>query len=764
MERRPERVPIEKTTPRVRRSAHVAAGLPAILAATRHALAEMGPLRSLKALLQVNQRGGFDCPGCAWPDPDDRRQMAEFCENGAKAVAEEATRKRVTPDFFARHPVAELAGWSDHQLGKAGRLTQPMLLREGAAHYAPVDWDTAFGILAEELRALPSPDHAVFYTSGRASNEAAFAYQLFVRLFGTNNLPDCSNMCHESSGVALQEVLGSGKGSVTLEDFQHADCILLIGQNPGTNHPRMLTTLQQASLRGARIISLNPLLEAGAQAFIHPQKFWTWLGHGTPIAALHLPVRVSGDIAALKGIMKEMLEAEDHAPGSIFDHEFIQYYTHGYDDFIDDLRGTSWAELTTASGLDRERLQAAAGILMQSKATIACWAMGLTQQAQAVGCIQEVVNLLLLRGQLGRAGAGVCPVRGHSNVQGDRTMGIYEQPPEAFLAALEREFQFAPPRRHGYDTVAAIRAMHRGEVGVFFGLGGNFVSATPDTAYTADALRRTRLTAHVSTKLNRSHLVTGRRALILPCLGRTEVDRQAGGEQAVSVENSMGFVHASRGSLAPGSEQLHSEVAIIAGLARAVFRGREQEAKVDWAAWTADYGRIRDRVQRVVPGFEDFNRRLGEGGFHLPHAVRERRFETRSGKAEFTVHPIPRMVLPPGGLLLMTLRSHDQFNTTIYGLDDRYRGIAKGRRIILVNEADLERRNLLPGQRVDLTSHFQGETRTAEGFLTVAYAIPEGCAAAYFPETNVLVPIGSVAAGSNTPTYKSIAITLAPSP
>jgi molybdopterin-dependent oxidoreductase alpha subunit len=765
MPSRPELPPQETATPGISAPPAVSGGLPAILSATRHALTEMGLVRGARELLKVNQREGFDCPGCAWPDPDDRRELVGFCENGAKAVAEEATTKRLTPDFFARHAVAELAQWSDHEIGKAGRLTHPMLLREGAAHYEPVSWEEAFGILAEELNALPTPDGAVFYTSGRTSNEAAFAYQLFVRMFGTNNLPDCSNMCHESSGLALKEVLGVGKGSVTLEDFDHADCILLIGQNPGTNHPRMLTTLQTAAQRGAQIISLNPLLETGIKAFIHPQKFWSWMGNGTPIASFHLPVTVNGDIAALKGLMKAMLEAEDRAPDTVFDHAFIAAHTHGFEAFIEDLRRTTWAEIRASSGLDKERLEAAAEILMKSKATIACWAMGLTQQTSAVGCIQEVVNLLLLRGNLGRQGAGACPVRGHSNVQGDRTMGIFERPAKAFLDALQRTFQFDPPRLPGYDTVAAIRAMHEGRVGVFFALGGNFLSATPDTAYTAEALRRTRLTAHVSTKLNRSHLVTGRRALILPCLGRTEVDLQAGGDQLVSVENSMGVVHGSKGNLAPGSEHLRSEVAIVAGLAQATLGGRSDlTSNVDWRAWTADYDRIRDQVEQVVPGFEHYNRRLREGGFLLPHAVRDlRRFDTQSGKAEFTVHPIPQVVLPEGGLLLMTLRSHDQFNTTIYGLNDRYRGIAKGRRVIFVNEADLERRGLLPGQRVDITSHFDGEVRTAEGFLTVPYDIPEGCAAAYFPEANVLVPIGSVAARSNTPAYKSIPVTLAAS-
>jgi molybdopterin-dependent oxidoreductase alpha subunit len=754
---RPELPPLDSETPKVTHPPTVAGGLPAILSATKHALSEMGLARGAAELLQVNQIGGFDCPGCAWPDPDDRRDVVEFCENGAKAVAEEATTKRVTPAFFAQHSVEALAGWSDYEIGKAGRLTHPMLLEAGATHYRPISWDEAFAVIAEELNALPTPDAAVFYTSGRTSNEAAFAYQLFVRLFGTNNLPDCSNMCHESSGVALKETIGIGKGSVTLEDFDHADAILLIGQNPGTNHPRMLTTLQRAAQRGATILTLNPLREAGSTAFIHPQKFWTWLGRGTQLAAFHLPVKVNGDIAALKGLMKAMLDRED-----ALDRAFLAEHTTGFEAFETDLRATPWEEIVEGSGLPQERLEAAAALLAKSKATIACWAMGLTQQAEGVGAIQQVVNLLLMGGHIGRKGAGACPVRGHSNVQGDRTMGIYEKPSTAFLDALQRAFAFDPPRHEGTDTVAAIRAMREGKVGVFIAMGGNFLSAAPDTLATAEALRRTRLTAHVSTKLNRSHLVHGRRALILPCLGRTEEDLQGGKPQIVSVENSMGVVHASKGTLPPGSPHLKSEVAIVAGMALATFQD-ERRSKVDWAAWASDYDRIRDGIEAVIPGFEAFNRRLRKGALHLPHGPRdERRFDTASGKAEFRVHPIPKVALPEGALLLMTVRSHDQFNTTLYGLDDRYRGIKQGRRVVFVNEKDLERRGLLPGQRVDLISHFRGETREAKGFLTVPYDIPEGCAAAYFPETNVLVPLDSVAAKSHTPTYKGIVVTLSP--
>jgi anaerobic selenocysteine-containing dehydrogenase len=757
-----EITPDEQTRPQVSAPSPAAGGMPAIVHSLRHALGEMGPARGTRELLAVNQKHGFDCPGCAWPDPEGRRESTEFCENGAKAVAEEATTKRVDPEFFAQHPVEEMGDWSDYEIGRSGRLTHPMVLRPGATHYEPISWPDALSLIAQELRALATPDEAVFYTSGRTSNEAAFVYQLFIRMFGTNNLPDCSNMCHESSGVALKETLGVGKGSVTLEDFDHADCIMVIGQNPGTNHPRMLTALQRAARRGAKIISVNPLLETGTKAFKHPQEFWTWMGGGTPIASLHLPVRLSGDIAALKGIMKALLAAEDAAPGTVFDHAFIGRHTRGFEAMLASLRTVSWSDITEQSGLSRDNIGAAADVIKASKSMICCWAMGLTQQPEAVSCIQEVVNLLLLGGHFGRPGAGACPVRGHSNVQGDRTMGIYEKPAEAFLEALGNEFSFSPPRAHGYDTVEAIHAMKNGKVGVFFGMGGNFLSATPDTEYTAAALRNTRLTVHVSTKLNRGHLVHGRQALILPCLGRTDADLQKSGPQFVTVENSMGVVHRSQGNIARPGADLLSEVAIVCGLAKAVFAGTPRGDLADWDAFQNDYDAIRGRIERVIPGFERFSERVrAPGGFCLPHAVRDGlQFDTPSGKAEFTVHTLRPVKLPPGALLLTTVRSHDQFNTTIYGLNDRYRGISNGRRVIFVSALDIDRLGFEAGQWVDITSHFQGEQRVATKFMLVAYDIPVGCAAAYFPETNVLVPIGSVAGKSNTPTYKAIVVTL----
>lgn len=733
-----------------------AAGLMAVTNSMAHIAREAGLVRGNKILLQLNQKGGFDCPGCAWPDPDDHRSKFEYCENGAKAIAEEATLKRVTPEFFAEHSVAELSTWSDFEIGKAGRLTHPMLLREGATHYEAISWEETFRIVAEELNALGSPNEAIFYTSGRTSNEAAFLYQLFVREYGTNNLPDCSNMCHESSGCALTETIGIGKGTVKLADFEKADCIVVIGQNPGTNHPRMLSALQKARQAGAQIISINPLPESGLMKFVHPQHPVDMLRGGVELTTLFLPVRINGDVALLKGILKGMLEREEAKPGSVFDHEFIREHTDGYEALVADLKATSWDEVVENSGIAREQIEQAAEICANSKRMICCWAMGLTQHKNAVANIQEVVNLLLLGGHIGREGAGACPVRGHSNVQGDRTMGIYEKPAEWFLDNIQRTCGFNPPREHGFDTVEAIEAMHEGRATVFFAMGGNFLSATPDTEFTAEALRRCSLTAHVSTKLHRGHLVTGRRALILPCLGRTETDVQATGAQFVTVENSMGVVHTSQGKLEPASEELKSEPAIVAELAAATLGER---SRVSWAEMAADYDHIRALIEKVVPGFDDFNRRVRTPeGFYLPNSARDRVWRTATGKARFTAHPITRIEMEPDQLLMMTIRSHDQYNTTIYGLDDRYRGVYNERRVVLLNEADMEERGLAAGDVVDLTSYFEGETRVAPKFIVVPYPIPRRCAATYFPETNVLVPIRSTAEKSNTPTSKSVVI------
>ena len=736
-----------------------AAGLAGVTASVSTSLAQMGVRRSALTLLRVNQPGGFDCPGCAWPEPaPGHRSHAEFCENGAKAVAEEATLRRVDAAFFAAHPVAELAGRSGYWLGQQGRLTEPMVLRPGAAHYTPISWDGAFGLIAGELRACPDPDQAVFYTSGRTSNEAAFLWQLLARAYGTNNLPDCSNMCHESSGVALSATIGIGKGTVTLDDLHAAELIVVVGQNPGTNHPRMLSTLERAKRAGARILAVNPLPEAGLIRFKNPQRPRGLVGRGTALADRLLQIRVGGDAALFQAIGALLV-----AKGQV-DPEFLAGHTEGYEAYRAARQELDWDAVTAATGLDRAEIEAAAAWFGESRATVVCWAMGLTQGPHAVATIQEIVNVQLLRGMIGRPGAGLCPVRGHSNVQGDRTMGIWHEPPP-WLPGLGAVLGIELPGRRGYDTVDAIRAMRDGRVRVFASLGGNFAAATPDTAVTEAALRSCALTVQISTKLNRSHLVTGRTALILPCLGRTERDVQAGGEQFVTVEDSMSTVHASRGRLAPASPQLRSEVAIVCGLGRAV--GLDP---VPWADYAGDYRRIRAQIGDSVPGFADFEARVAQpGGFVLPHPPRDSQtFPTSSGRAGFTVHELPAVAVPPGRLLLQTIRSHDQYNTTIYGLDDRYRGVRGGRRVVFVHPDDLAGLGIPDGSTVDLVSEWRDRSeRQAPGFRVVAYPTARGCAAAYFPEANVLVPLDSTAAGSNTPTSKSVVIRLelaAPAP
>jgi formate dehydrogenase major subunit len=742
-----------------------AAGVTAVTVSMRRALHEMGPVRTGRTLLRVNQADGFDCMGCAWPDPE-HRHTAEFCENGAKAVAEEATKARVTPEFFARYTVDELATRTDYWLGKQGRLTHPMVLRPGSAHYEPISWDEALALAAGQLRGLPSPDKAVFYTSGRASNEAAFAYQLFARALGTNNLPDCSNMCHESSGVALSDTIGIGKGSVHLTDLYHAELIVIAGQNPGTNHPRMLSALEIAKRNGARIIAINPLREAGLVNFRNPQTVRGVLGHGTDLTDLYLPVRIGGDQALFLAI-GSLLAAWDAV-----DHSFVEAHTEGFEVWSEHVRDVDWDLVAQATGLDRDLIEQAARMIADSKATIWCWAMGLTQHRNAVATIKEVVNLALVRGDIGKPGAGLCPVRGHSNVQGDRTMGIWEKPGAAFLDALDREFAITSPREHGYDTVEAIAAMRDGRVRVFMGLGGNFLHATPDTTVTAAAMRRVELSIQVSTKLNRSHLVTGQTALILPTLGRTEADVREGGPQFVTVEDSMSVVHASHGRLAPASKHLRSEVAIVCGLAEATLGAGAAGSPpgIDWAALRGDYSLIRRHIAAVIPGFEDFEARVAvKGGFVLPHPPRDSRsFATPTGRAIFSVSDLELLDVPAGHLVLQTIRSHDQYNTTIYGLSDRYRGIEGGRQVVLLSGKDMADRGLREGDLVDLVSYWPGDEavgqpeRRVQDFRVVEYDTPPGSAAAYYPETNPLVPLGSVARRSNTPTSKSVIIRLEP--
>ena len=736
----------------------VAAGIPAVISSAKHVFGEMGLGRGLKALANLNQKGGIDCPGCAWPDPDDERStIAEYCENGAKAIAEEATTKKLDTTFFQENSVSQLSMLSDYEIGKKGRLAQPMYLPEGSDRYQEISWEGAFSKIAQHLNGLKSPDEAIFYTSGRTSNEAAFLYQLFVREYGTNNMPDCSNMCHESSGVALTDTLGIGKGSVKLEDFYETEVILILGQNPGTNHPRMLSALKKAKENGATIISINPIIETGLLNFSNPQEIKGALGIKSKLTDLYLQVKINGDMALLQALVKLLLLEEDKDPGVVFDLDFIKEKTQGFEDYLTHIRTLDLNNLIDECGIPLQTLQSVANILCNNNRIIACWAMGLTQHKNSVNTIKEVVNLLLLKGSIGKPGAGTCPVRGHSNVQGDRTMGIYEKPSASFLDRLQKVFHFNPPRKHGFDTVESITAMHSGKARVFFAMGGNFLSATPDTLFTAKALQKCDLTVQVSTKLNRSHLIHGKEALILPCLGRTDKDLIKGELQFVSVENSMGVVHSSKGSLKPISSQMLSEPAIVCQLAMATLKN----SKVDWEKYLQHYDHIRDSIEECIPGFENYNQKVRQpSGFYLPNGARDNSYNTTSGKANFSISNSEAIVLAEGELLMMTIRSHDQFNTTIYGLNDRYRGIFNERRVILMHPKDIERYQLKERDLVDLYNFHNNTERVAHKFIVLSYNIPEKCCATYFPEANVLVPLNSTADKSNTPTSKSVIIKL----
>lgn len=735
----------------------VAAGPAGALAAGRMAGAEMGVARAAWLLARANKPGGFDCPGCAWPESD-RPHAAEFCENGAKAIAWEATRRLVDAGFFAQHAIEDLASRDDHWLESQGRLTQPVHRAPGDTHYRPITWQQAIEVAARQLRALSDPDEAVFYTSGRTSNEAAFLYQLFARRLGTNNLPDCSNLCHESSGAALGQTLGIGKGTVTLADISdHADLILILGANPGTNHPRMLVALEQAKRRGAHIVVVNPLPEAGLVRFRNPQRPSGLLGRGTRLADQHLPIRINGDLALMTYVNRRLVEL------GVIDRAFIDAHTSGFQE-----AAAAWAradpdQLLATAGLERQAVEELVERVRGAGSIVACWTMGLTQHRNAVATIREVVSFLLLRGNVGRPGAGACPIRGHSNVQGDRTMGINERPPRAFLDALQAEFGFTPPREHGLDVVGSIAALRDGRARVFVGLGGNFAAAAPDSAVTFAALRNADLTVSISTTLNRTHVHPGREALILPTLGRTELDTTGGREQFVTVEDSMSRVKASRGAIAPAGDGLRSEPWIVATLAGAVLGG----ADIPWSTFAEDYDAVRERIARVVAGFEAFGTRLvdhrgrARRSFTLPNPPRDaRRFPTPSGRAEFTVNPVEPIEVPPGHLLLQTLRSHDQFNTTIYALDDRYRGITGRRDVLFLNPRDAAAAGLAPEDRVDVVSVAPDGERRLPGLSVVPYPTAPGCAATYFPEANVLVPLGSVADVSGTPTSKSLVVRL----
>ncbi|MGO4762302.1 FdhF/YdeP family oxidoreductase [Cupriavidus sp. 2KB_3] len=750
---------------------HPAAGWGALKQVAVNLIKEKVAGGKYKTLFKQNQPDGFDCPGCAWPD----RQHAstfEFCENGVKAVAAEATSKRVTPEFFADHTVTALMAQSDFELEQHGRLTHPMVYDAATDKYQPVAWQDAFQLIARHLNQLDDPNAATFYTSGRASNEAAFLFQLFVRMVGTNNFPDCSNMCHEATSRGLPVTVGVGKATVLLDDFQLTDAVLVFGQNPATNHPRMLNELRDCAKRGAAIVSINPLKERGLQRFTSPQHVSEMVtGQSTKIASMFVRPKLAGDFALIKGLGKRVIELDDEAiaTGSkrVVDVDFLAEHTAGFEAFAADLRAESWADIVAESGVPREDIDALAEVYVKSERTIACWGMGITQHKNSVSTIQLLSNVMMLRGNIGRPGAGLMPVRGHSNVQGDRTMGIEEQPDEAFLDRLGAAFDFEPPREHGQDVVAAINAMLAGKVKVFIGLGGNFSIATPDTPRTWEALRQCDLTVNIATKLNRSHLVIGKDALLLPTLGRTEIDLQGGVAQGVTVEDSVCMVHISYGMNKPASPELRSETAIVAGMAAATL-GSD---KVDWHWYAQDYARIRDAIERVIPGFERYNERVAHpGGFHLTPASRNRVWRTASGKAQFLVHaidkdtPIQRARARYGDdlLVMMTTRSHDQYNTTIYGLDDRYRGVFGLRRVVFINAADRARLGFAEGERVDITSVWEdGVTRHARDFLLVDYDIPAGCLGAYYPETNPLVPLESIGDRSGTPTSKSIPVLLA---
>ena len=742
--------PADNNYLKIRKPKSIAAGIPAATSSMLHGIKKMGAIKTVKTLTTVNQPDGFDCPGCAWPDPKHATTF-EFCENGAKAVADENMKGGVNPNFFSKYTVQELSQKSDYWLNNQGRITEPMVLHKGSNKYQTISWGDAINLVAENIKDSNNPDRSVFYTSGRTSNEAAFLYQLFARTLGTNNMPDCSNMCHESSGRGLGESIGIGKGTVTLEDFNYANVILVIGQNPGTNHPRMLTALRDAKRRGAKIIHVNPLPETGLVRFKHPQDYMKLSFGSEALADIHLQVKIGGDAALMHGLMKIQLDNES------LDHEFIKNSTTGFQNLVSNINNTDWERIENDSGLSKLDIKRAGEILAQSNSTIACWAMGLTQHRNGVAVIQEVANLLLMGGHIGKKGAGLCPVRGHSNVQGDRTVGIWERPTEKFLSKLDSACGIKSPRKHGVDVVQAINKMRKGEVDLLFCMGGNFISATPDTIATAEGINNVKLTVQVSTKLNRSHLVTGETALILPCLGRTELDVQKSGKQFVTVENSMGIVHTSKGSLKPVSKSLRSEPWIVASLAKATLSDDR-----DWMDLVADYDNIRELMSQALSGFEDYNQRVRtEHGFALPNPPRDSRtFQTPDGKARFITHQLPDVSVDEQKYVMMTIRSHDQYNTTIYDLHDRYRGIHGNRRVILMNANDMIERGWKTRHIVDVVSHFKGSERRSDGWQVIAYDIPKGNIATYFPEANVLVPLDSTAEKSNTPTSKWIICSL----
>ena len=745
--------PLEKKPPKISSPKNSAAGIPAVVSTMKYGLTNMGVINSISKLSKVNDFHGFDCPGCAWPDPDDHRSFAEFCENGAKAVSDEATKSRVDSNFWSKWSISELSQKSDFWLNSQGRLTEPMIIRQNSNYYQPISWEDAFDVIADNIVSLENPDEAIFYTSGRTSNEAAFLWQLLARRIGTNNLPDCSNMCHESSGVALSESIGIGKGTVTLEDFNSADLIIVVGQNPGTNHPRMLTALRDAKKKGASIISVNPLVETGMKKFKHPQNPVEMLGFGSSIADKHLRVKINSDQALFRAFSKSIIESDN------IDEDFINKYTNGFENFRKIAIEARYEEISEITGIPLQEILEVSQKVSKSKSTIVCWAMGITQHKNSVATIQEIVNFLLLGGNIGRKGAGVCPVRGHSNVQGDRTVGINHKPSPDFINNLERSTGIRSPEKHGFDSVEAVKAMEKGDAKVFLAMGGNFLSAMSDTNRTSAALSNCNLTVHISTKPNRSHLITGTTGIILPCLGRTEEDvSSSNGRQFVTVENSMGVVHSSTGTFKPASNLLKSEPAIVSGIGGAI-ESRLERSGIPWENLSEDYNLIRNLIEKTIPGFDEYNVRIkSKSGFYLPNPPRDSRtFPTKNGYANFVSNDIS-FAKSSDKFMMMTIRSHDQYNTTIYGLDDRYRGISKGRRVVLMNKNDISKYNLSKGELVDLSSEMDSGTVLSPDWFVVPYDIPEGNVATYFPESNCLIPLDSVAEKSNTPTSKSVPI------
>ena len=745
--------PLEDKPPKISSPKNSAAGIPAVVSTMKYGLTNMGVINSITKLSKVNDFHGFDCPGCAWPDPDDHRSFAEFCENGAKAVSDEATKSRVDTNFWSKWSISELSQKSDFWLNSQGRLTEPMIIRQDSNYYQPISWEDAFDVIADNIVSLENPDEAIFYTSGRTSNEAAFLWQLLARRIGTNNLPDCSNMCHESSGVALSESIGIGKGTVTLDDFNSADLIIVVGQNPGTNHPRMLTALRDAKKKGASIISVNPLVETGMKKFKHPQNPVEMLGFGSSIADKHLRVKINSDQALFRAFSKSIIESDN------IDEDFINKYTNGFENFRKIAVEARYEEISEITGIPLQEILEVSQKVSKSKSTIVCWAMGITQHKNSVATIQEIVNFLLLGGNIGRKGAGVCPVRGHSNVQGDRTVGINHKPSADFINNLERSTGIRSPEKHGFDSVEAVKAMEKGDAKVFLAMGGNFLSAMSDTNRTSAALSNCNLTVHISTKPNRSHLITGKTGIILPCLGRTEEDvSSSNGRQFVTVENSMGVVHSSTGTFKPASNLLKSEPAIVSGIGGAI-ESRLERSGIPWENLSEDYDLIRNLIEKTIPGFDEYNVRIkSKSGFYLPNPPRDSRtFPTKNGYANFVSNDIS-FAKSSDKFMMMTIRSHDQYNTTIYGLDDRYRGISKGRRVVLMNKNDISKHNLSKGELVDLSSEMESGTVLSPDWFVVPYDIPEGNVATYFPESNCLIPLDSVAEKSNTPTSKSVPI------